>query len=155
MTYEIHSETRAEQPTAIATATLSVAEIGPWLGKAYSEIAGLLSRQGVEMTGPPFGRYHQVAEHRFEVEAGAPVPSQVAAEGDVRSSSLPGGQVAVTMHVGPYDAMRPAYEALLGWVQEHGGEPTGDAWEVYLSDPQREPDPATWRTEIVQPYRIR
>ncbi len=26
-------------------------------------------------------------------------------------------------------------------------------WEVFFSDPATEPDPATWRTEIVQPYR--
>jgi len=24
-------------------------------------------------------------------------------------------------------------------------------WQVYFSDPASEPDPATWRTEIVQP----
>jgi hypothetical protein len=36
---------------------------------------------------------------------------------------------------------------------ELGGELAGNAWEVYLSDPSAQPDPATWRTEIVQPYR--
>jgi effector-binding domain-containing protein len=94
-----------------------------------------------------------VTGDRFEVEAGAPVPSRVDGEGGVRPSSLPGGQVAVTLHIGPYDAMRPAYEALLRWIGEQGGEPVGDAWEVYLSDPERYPDPATWQTQIVQPYR--
>jgi effector-binding domain-containing protein len=38
-------------------------------------------------------------------------------------------------------------------VTDHGGEATGDAWEVYFSDPATQPDPATWRTEINQPYR--
>ena len=49
--------------------------------------------------------------------------------------------------------MAPAYQALASWVSSHGGEPAGDPWEVYFSDPASEPDPATWRTEIVQPYR--
>jgi effector-binding domain-containing protein len=49
--------------------------------------------------------------------------------------------------------MEPAYQALASWVSEHGGELAGDAWEVYLSDPSAQPDPATWRTEIVQTYR--
>jgi hypothetical protein len=39
--------------------------------------------------------------------------------------------------------------ALASGVSDHGGTPEGDAWEVYLSGPS---DPATWRTEIVQPY---
>lgn len=151
--YEIADEVRAEQPTAVCAATLSVAEIGSWIPRAYHDIADLLSRRGLEMAGPPFARYHRVGEDRFEVEAGAPLASRIDGEGEVRPSSLPGGHVAVTMHVGPYDAMRPAYGALVSWIAERGGEPVGDAWEVYLSDPQVEPDPATWRTEIVQPYR--
>ena len=68
---------------------------------------------------------------------------------------LPGGSVASTVHVGPYDAMVPGYQAVLSWIAAHDGEVVGDAWEVYLSHPIVEPDPATWRTEIVQPFRER
>ena len=50
--------------------------------------------------------------------------------------------------------MAPAYEALASWVSSHGGEPAGAPWEVYFSDPAVEPDPATWHTEVVQPYRL-
>ncbi|OWY63184.1 hypothetical protein B7486_54480 [cyanobacterium TDX16] len=59
----------------------------------------------------------------------------------------------MAVHVGPYDQVEPAYRAAAEWVTEHGGTLDGDAWEVYLSDPDVEPDPATWRTEVVQPYR--
>jgi effector-binding domain-containing protein len=90
---------------------------------------------------------------RFEVEAGFPATRPIEGNGDVQPSELPGGQVAVTMHVGPYEQMEPGYQALASWVGERGGELAGDAWEVYFSDPSTEPDPATWRTEIVQPYR--
>jgi effector-binding domain-containing protein len=68
---------------------------------------------------------------------------------------LPAGPVAVTVHIGPYDAMEPAYAALASWVSGRGGQLAGDPWEVYFSDPEQRPDPSTWRTEIVQPYRIR
>ena len=72
----------------------------------------------------------------------------------MRPCVLPAGPVAVTMHIGPYDAMEPAYAALASWVGDRGGQLAGDPWEVY-SDPEQRPDPSTWRTEIVQPYRIR
>ena len=38
------------------------------------------------------------------------------------------------------------------WGREQGLQRSGDSfWEVYLSDPGREPDPAQWRTQLVQP----
>jgi hypothetical protein len=44
------------------------------------------------------------------------------------------------------------------WLNEHGREAAGAAWEVYWwIDPSAEPDPANWpppaewRTELVQP----
>ena len=42
--------------------------------------------------------------------------------------------------------MVPGYQAVLSWITAHEGEVVGDAWEVYLSDPTAQPDPATWRT---------
>ena len=49
--------------------------------------------------------------------------------------------------------MVPAYEAIHEWLGEHELQPEGPAWEVYYSDPEVQPDSATWKTEIVQPYR--
>jgi effector-binding domain-containing protein len=152
--YEVEARTRPEQPTAVIRATLSVPEIGPWLGKAYGEIAGVLAGQGNEPAGPPFARYHVLGDGRFDVEAGFPVTTAIEPAGQVAAAVLPGGSVAVTMHVGPYDAMEPGYAALTSWVRDRDGEPTGDAWEVYFSDPEEQPDPSTWRTEIVQPYKV-
>jgi effector-binding domain-containing protein len=151
--YEIHAEIRQAQPTAICRATLTVAEIGPWLGKVYGAVAGLLSVQQAGPAGPPFARYHMLGDGRFEVEAGFPASRPVEGSGDVQPSELPGGQVAVTVHTGPYGQMEPGYQALASWVTDHGGEAIGGAWEVYFSDPSTQPDPATWRTEIIQPYR--
>ncbi len=151
--YDIHAEVRNTQVTAVARATLTVAEIGSWLGKTYSAIASLLAAGQAGPAGPPFARYHVLGEDRFEVEAGFPASRPIEADGDVQPSELPGGQVAVTIHTGPYDAMQPAFQALVSWVSQHGGELAGDPWEVYFSDPSTQPDPATWRTQIVQPYR--
>jgi len=154
-TYEIESRNLAEQDTAVEYTTLAVTEIGPWLGKAFGEVASYLARKGAGPAGMPFARYHPTSDNRFDVEAGFPASTPTGGEGEVEPSDLPGGLAAVTVHIGPYDAMEPAYEALRTWVQTHGGEPVGDAWEVYLSDPNADPDPSTWRTEVVQPYKPR
>jgi GyrI-like small molecule binding domain len=70
---------------------------------------------------PAFAGYHEFGEGRLEVEAGFPASGPVEGDGDVRPSGLPGGQVAITLHAGPYDQMEPAYQALASWVSEHGG----------------------------------
>lgn len=146
----MHEESRTAQVTAVARSTLAVEEIGLWLNKTYGDIDRVLSERQAGPTGPPFARYRMLGEGRFEIEAGFPTTSPIDPVGDVGPSELPGGQVAVTTHAGPYDAMEPAYKALETWVNEHGGK-AGDPWEVYFSDPST--DPAGWRTEIVQPFR--
>ena len=107
------------------------------------------------MTGPPFARYWPLDPDysRFEVEAGFPVDRSAPVTGEVASSTLPGGPAAVVTHVGPYEEMKPVYEATERWIFEHDGVPEGPPWEVYYSDPNQQPDPSTRRTEIVQPFR--
>ena len=150
-TVEIENRVLEEQQTAAMFARLPVDAIGPWLAEAFRDIAAYLSKYGVGPVGMPYARYHRLDDGRFEIEAGFPASTPVPGEGQVEPSELPGGTVAVAIHVGPYDAMGPTYEALASWVRDSGAEPMGDAWEVYFSDPAVEPDPSRWRTEIVQP----
>jgi effector-binding domain-containing protein len=154
MMYPIETRDLEELDTAVEMATLSVPEIGPFVGRAYRDVASYLERKGAGPAGPPFARYHRVADDQFEVEAGFPASTPVAGEGDVEPSDLPAGPAAVTLYVGPYDEIAPAYDALTTWIAEHGGEPSGDPWEIYFDDPTSQPDPAQLRTEIVMPYRI-
>lgn len=153
-TYEIHAEARDAQPTAVIRATLPADDVGPWLASAYGAVAQVIAHDGTGPDGPPFVRFHKLDDGRFAIEAGFGVRTAIEPGGDVQPSELPGGLVAVTIHTGPYEEMVPAYEALASWVGDQGGELAGDPWEIYFSDPATEPDPATWRTEIVQPYRL-
>ena len=150
-TYAISARPAQPQPTAVRTASLPVGEIAPWLAATLGRVAGAVAAAGGHIVGPPFARYHRAGEGRFDVEAGFPV-AVVVDSTEVQQSSLPGGPLAWLEYAGPYDAMGEAYEAVLGWVRERG-ELAGDPWEVYLTDPAANPDPATWRTDILAPYR--
>jgi len=57
-------------------------------------------------------------------------------------SQLPAGTIACATHVGPYESLAETYSATQGLAL------SGPMWEVYLSDPQLEPDPSTWRTDV-------
>ncbi|MBK7623518.1 MAG: GyrI-like domain-containing protein [Kineosporiaceae bacterium] len=150
---QIHEEMHRPQPVAVMEATLTVAAIGPWLAEAFGAVATAVAAQGIALAGPPFARYRHDGDGTFTVEAGFPVGTAIADAGPVRPGELPGGSTAVMIHIGPYEAMEPAYAAVHAWIDDHGGTPSGPPWEVYLSDPAEQPDPTTWQTRIVQPYR--
>lgn len=154
--YQVTSSHHAEQSTLVMTAKLAVSEIPGFLGKAYAAVAELIGRSGLDFAGPPFARHRPLDTEfsEFEVEAGFPVDRPAEGAGDVIASSLPESEVAVVTYLGPYDGMRPAYDAIEAWIFDRGGQPEGPAWEIYYTDPNEEPDPGKWRTEIVQPYRV-
>lgn len=152
-TYEMSEIELVETPTAVVRGTLTVAQMGPWLGQAYGAVAAYLTEQGAGPTGMPYARYHPLGDDRFDVEAGFPASREVVGVGQVVASRLPGGTAVQTWHIGPYDELQAAYDAVEQWLREHRRARAGDAWEIYYSNPDEEPDPSGWRTEVVQPYR--
>jgi effector-binding domain-containing protein len=151
--YSVDRRSLIEQPTAIVRGKAAVHEISDFLAHAFGTVAAHLERLGLSIAGMPFARYRHLGGDEFEIEAGFPVPQPIEPEGEVDAYWLPGGSAAVTWHTGPYDRMGPAYEALAEWVERRGGVIETEAWEVYYSDPTEQPDPATWRTELIQPFR--
>ena len=91
---------------------------------------GYVMGTGAQPIGPPFTIYHQFDGEAVEVEGGCPTATLPDGEGDVIADELPGGEVAFTWHVGPYDTMNLAHAALMARLQENGREQAGPLWEV-------------------------
>ncbi|NNC92063.1 MAG: AraC family transcriptional regulator [Acidimicrobiia bacterium] len=151
---EIEERVLVEQPTMVIHGKIKLEDIPSFLGRVYHTVESQIHQAGAHVVGEPFARYRALDSgyREFEIEAGLPVFMAVSGHGEVEASLLPGGPAAVMVHTGPYERMEPAYDAMSTWMQEHGVHPEGAAWEVYHTDPNGQPDPATWRTEIVQPY---
>lgn len=150
-TYAIEIRTQKLQHTAVIRETVPMSEIGPWMGAVFAEVGGHLARAGGQMAGPPFSRYFGMPASTADVEAGFPVDRPVAPGGRVVPGELPAGPAAVTVHSGLYETIGAAYEAIGRWLAENKRQPAGPPWEVYLTDPVATPDPAQWRTEVIQP----
>jgi effector-binding domain-containing protein len=99
----------------------------------------------------PYSRYHGFEPQKVDMECGAPLGAPAAGEGRIVAGELPGGQVATTWHIGPYDGLSAAYDALMGWAGEQARVPAGGPWEIYHTGPDEVPDPAQWRTELFLP----
>jgi effector-binding domain-containing protein len=151
MSYDIQPEELPARLTLVKRAHPPVHETGRWLHRTYQELFDYLARQDVAVTGPPFARY--AFGEGFGVEAGFPVAAPVHGEGGIVMSSLPPTRAATTLHTGPYERLGDAYDALEKWIADHGQERNGLHWEVYLTDPETEPDPRRYQTIVVMPFR--
>jgi DNA-binding transcriptional MerR regulator len=123
----------ADRAVLARRAQLGVAQLSPWLGRAFAELAGEARRRGGGVVGPPLTVFHTPVddERTGEVEACLPVSGP----GD---RVLRGGPAAV-VHARGEDAGYPrlldVYERLAGWVAEHDRELGDPPYEVYHSDP--------------------
>ena len=153
VTYQINVADLTDQYTAVVRGEMPREELPGWLAEAFQAVRAYLERAGVDPTGPPFARYSTLGD-TVAAEAGFPVPHEVAGDGSVEPSTLPDGHAAVITHMGPYDDLDRAYLAARDWLGAHRYVPAGPHWEIYHTDPNTEPDPARWRTDVVVPYRM-
>ncbi len=134
MTYDVTIEVRDEQPAAVVRGQESLEDLATFLRDAFEDVGKALADQHLFPAGPPFGQYRVVGSG-FDVAAGFPCSAPVVAVGAVEPLLLPGGMVATTVHVGSYDRVGAAYEAVAEWLASTGRVPNGEPWECYLDDP--------------------
>ena len=128
-----------------------VADLPDFFERAFATAAEAVEASDAEIVGPPFAFYPEMPGATVVVEAGFPVSKPVEAGGDAHPFVLPGGRVVQVVHVGPYETMESTYVELQSWMDQQDVHPALGMWECYLSDPRAEPDPATWRTQIIWP----
>jgi effector-binding domain-containing protein len=145
---EIRTVEMTQQPTAVLRDTVATDELPTFFARAFATTAAAIARQGRAPAGPPFGLYHGMPSATVDVEAGFPVTAPLEPDGEVVPSTLPGGPAVEAVHVGPYDTMGETYGQVEQWMVGQRLVPGAVVWESYLSDPEREPEPATWRTVI-------
>ncbi|MGH2994210.1 MAG: GyrI-like domain-containing protein [Solirubrobacterales bacterium] len=154
MPYPIKTTKLKPQPIAAARVTTPPSQLAGAFREVLPEVASYLQSVGATPTGPPFARFFDYTEEEADFEAGFPVAEPVpGGDGRVASGELPGGRAATTIHVGPYEGLQQAHEAIGEWVLANGHDPAGPVWEVYVTGPPDESDPSKWRTELVWPLR--
>ena len=139
--------------TAAVRATIPMTEITGFFDRSFADLAEVLDHQGVSPTGPAYAHYFGEPADTVDVEVGFPVSRAVQREGDVRPSALPASRVVRTVHEGSYDALGDAWRGLWEWIVARGLDAAEDMWEVYLTEPTPQADPASMRTELHWPLR--
>ncbi|MGY3556491.1 GyrI-like domain-containing protein [Williamsia sp. R60] len=141
----------AVQQTAGIREQVPISELSEFFARAFGSTMAALQAQGVDTAGPPFGKYFGQPSDVVDVEAGFPVATPITPVDDVVPGTLPGGKAVEAVHVGPYDTMAGTYAELERYCADARLKPGVVMWESYLSDPEAEPDPEKWRTQICWP----
>ncbi|HEX5050321.1 MAG TPA: GyrI-like domain-containing protein [Planctomycetota bacterium] len=144
---------RQAQPVASIRVKCKPSEISATLAVVLPEVMAHLNATGAKMAGAPFSRYHTMGTDEIDLEAGIPVQKPIEEKGRVKNSELPAGKVATVWHIGPYDKLGSAHEALAAFAASKHLAVNGGPWEVYWTDPGMVPDSAKWRTQLFLPVK--
>jgi effector-binding domain-containing protein len=140
-----------EQPALAIRETVAVADIPAKMQEFFGELGRFIKAVNIAIAGPPFALYHSWNDRETVMEVGFPVVPGAAGEGRIQPTALPGGKAVTGMHFGPYDKLVESYNAMTAWMKANGLEAAGRMWETYLTDPDREKDPAKWVTQLFWP----
>ena len=119
--------------------------------RSFGALAAAVSAPGAGVAGPAFALYHGLPTDTVDLEVGFPTQRAVRADGDVVASALPGGRVARAVHAGSFDGLGAAWGRLRSWIDDQGLTAGETFWEVYLTQPTQDMDPADLRTELNWP----
>jgi len=134
--------------TAVIRRVVATDRIGEFFDSAFRSIAATATGQAAGIAGPAFALYHGMPADTVDLEVGFPTVRPVPPVGEVTAGSLPGGRVARAVHAGGYDGLGAAWQQLGAWIGEQGGAPGAVFWEVYVTEPNPQMDPADLRTEL-------
>jgi effector-binding domain-containing protein len=153
MGYDVRIDRESGRHLAVSSFEASPDEMGQHQPAAFGAVAGYLGRIGIPITGPAVSRYEPAEGGRFRVSSGFVVEGDFATGDGVEHQRLPECEVGRTVHVGRYEKLGEAYDALRRGVREAGREveESGTMWEEYLTGPETPPDQT--RTVVSWPLR--
>lgn len=124
------------------------------MGKSYGELMTVLQKAKVEMTSPPFALYPRWDEEKkeFDMVCALSVPANATLPAQYKITQLAGGKAVKAIHLGDYNKLGETHDQIykyLGMKKLEHGTP----WEVYITDPEAEPDMSKWVTEVYYPIK--
>ena len=143
MDYEVSIVTVEAQTIAAIPVHVTPREIGgvfPTLDRVWEFVRG----EQLEFVHNVFV-YRVESDGAYLVELGVQVAAPFTDGDEVVCSETPAGEVATTAHIGPYDRLGKAHDAVQAWCAENGKALSPTSWEVYGD---HDDDPAKLRTDV-------
>ena len=143
----------AEQTTAVVRGSVRLDGLRAFFDSSFGLLPRIVAGQGAEIRGPAFCLYRTAAgapdpAAAQHLEVGFAVDRILVPQEGVTPGHLPAGEAARLVHAGGYEGLGAAWERLGGWIAAQGRQTAGVRWEVYLTKPGPDADPAAMRTEL-------
>ena len=146
MDYDIHVEEGHGRPLAVVRRRAGVQELARVVPAACGEVWSVLRSQQIAGAARLIAIY---LDDEINLEVGVEVESPFAGHGEVVGSAIPAGKVATAVHLGPYNRLHQAHEAIRAWCADRGHSLVGPNWEIYAHwDDDWNRDPAKIRTDV-------
>jgi effector-binding domain-containing protein len=142
MEYQVSVQQVASQTTAVVRRRASVSELSQVVPQACGEVWAFVRAAQLPQPGRHLALYLDGA---INLEVGAEVAQPFDGNERVFCSSTPAGRVAMTTHLGPYNRLGEAHDAIHRWCAANGHALAGPSWEVYGHWVD---DPAKLRTDV-------
>lgn len=129
-------------PLAIVRRRAASGELKAVVPAACGDVWARVKAHGVDRPGRLVAIYLDGA---INIEVGVEVTAAFAGFEDLARSATPAGRVATVTHLGGYDGLGDAHQAIRTWCTEHDHRVAGPNWEIYghWND-----DPAQLRTDV-------
>lgn len=155
MPYEVtvtQVPTRVLAAVRVHTGTNKIANDIP---VGFGKLMQGVTRHNGRAAGIPMLIYHDVIDEDTEgdIEICVPVEQPFVGDDEVYGRELEGGDVATTLHCGPYEEISPAYHAVASWITTNGYQISGPPRELYLNDP-RQVKPSELLTRVEFPVAV-
>ena len=140
MTYDVTVETVQPELMAAVRATVPVSGIAQAWKPALDQVWAFLRARRELGPGHNLFLYHHPERRNdpMDIDFGVQVARPFEGESAVRCVQTPAGEVASTLHVGPYDRLGGAHDAIHAWCAANGRGIGRASWEVYgdwIDDP--------------------
>ncbi len=114
----------------------------------YADLHQTLKEKKIIPVGPPLAIFLDEEYHPEALRVNLALPVAGTPAG---SQLLPGGQAAVAIHVGPYNALPEVYQQMSAYLRQHQLQQRGHHYNIYLNGRAKSPDGSEWLTKVVFP----
>lgn len=142
------------QPYVYILDSCKVSNISAKLAKVYEEIYRSLASQGIIPISQPFAKYLSFPqnlgdENKVILQAGAFMETGIETSGRIQIGNSKSGNTIQASHFGVYETAGKTHDTMKKYCDDNGYTIIGSAYEMYITDPGLEPNPAKWETKVI------
>lgn len=128
-----------------------------FFGARFGKIMNFLGDDATKVSEPPFAIFHEWNEEsgKAEVSVAIAATTDKPTNGEIKRGMTYEGRTMMVSYRGPYEGTGDVHDFLHRHIATSDHDFAGVPWEVYVTDPADEPDPANWITEVYYPVAPR